>query len=127
MWGRGRKLDYILKGELLCGSIIFFIYIVLKIKNKELELKYVLTWLLGSIIFIILDLFPQALFYFSKIVHIVEPVNALFLILIVSLIIITFSLTVALSRNTNRVKSLVQEIGILRFELENRSADTIKK
>jgi hypothetical protein len=89
------------------------------IKNKKLELKYSLTWISSSLFLIIIALFPNIIIFLSKILHIKEPVNALFLIIIFFLIVIVFTLTIAVSKNSNRVKVLTQELGILKTKTEN--------
>ena len=83
-----------------------------------MELRYALTWILTSFSFIILSVFPGVLRFVSDLLHIKEPVNTLFLSILFFLLVIVFTLTVALSRNANRVKTLVQELGILKMELE---------
>ena len=103
---------------LVIASTLFFIFIFNMIRNKRLELKYALTWLLTSFSFIMLSLFPGLLNFISYILHIKEPVNTLFLSIIFFLLLIVFTLTVALSRNANRVKTLTQELGILKAYVE---------
>lgn len=107
---------------LIVGSTLFFIYIFNMVRTKKLELKYTLTWMITSIAFIILSSIPNALNFISKVLSIKSPMNALFFILIFFIILIIFSLTVALSRNSKRVRVLNQEIAILKLELEKLRA-----
>lgn len=109
---------------LILASTAFFAYIFNMVRIKRLELRYALTWILTSVSFIILSVFPGALKAVSKLLHIKEPVNTLFLSIIFFLIVIVFTLTLALSRNANRVKTLVQEMGILKLEIEKLNKDT---
>lgn len=112
-------MNNILRNILLLTSLLFFVLILNMVIKRKLELKYVLTWLFTSITFVIITLFPNIVYSLSQLLHIINPVNALFLIIIFLLLMIVFTLTVALSRNSNRVKTLVQEVGILRNSLEN--------
>ncbi|GLC29644.1 DUF2304 domain-containing protein [Clostridium omnivorum] len=106
---------------LLIASILFFVFIVKMVLNYKLDLKYSITWIFSSIIFILITIFPNLLSYLSKLLFIREPVNALFLIVIFFLLVIAFSLTLALSKKSNNIKSLVQELGILKLQVEDLS------
>jgi len=106
---------------LILASTFFLCFVIVMVRNKKIELKYTLTWLLAGFTFTILALFPDVLKLISKLLNILEPVNTLFLSIIFFMMLIVFTLTIALSRNANRVKTLTQEIGILKMELEKIS------
>ncbi len=108
---------------MILASVLFLCYIVLMLRNKKIELKYSLIWLLAGICLLITALFPDLLKLLSKLLNIIEPVNTLFLSIIFFMLMIIFTLTIALSRNANRVKTLSQEIGILKMELEQLKKD----
>lgn len=103
---------------MVVASLFFLIFVIIMVRNKKIELKYTLTWLLTGLIFIILALFPGILKYLSVLMNIKEPVNTLFLSIIFLMLLIIFTLTVAISRNANRVKTLAQEIGIIKMKLD---------
>jgi len=111
-------MNSVLQIILIIASSALFIYIFNMVRVKRLELRYALTWILTSFSFIILSVFPKVLKFVSNVLHIKEPVNTLFLSIIFFLIVIIFTLTLALSRNANRVKTLIQEVGIIKLELE---------
>lgn len=111
-------MNSILQIILIIASSALFVYIFNMVRIKRLELRYALTWILTSFSFIILSVFPRVLNFVSQVLHVKEPVNTLFLSIIFFLIIIIFTLTLALSRNANRVKTLIQEVGIIKLELE---------
>lgn len=99
------------------ASVLFFIFIVNMVRTKKLELKYALTWMLTSIAFVVMALFPETLYFMASLLGVELPVNALFLAVIFLLIMIVFTLSVAVSRQGLRIKTLVQEIGMIREEL----------
>lgn len=111
---------------MIVASLLFTGFVTGMIRNRKIELKYTLAWLLAGVSFLVLSLFPGVLVFISKLLHIIEPVNTLFLSIIFFMLLIIFTLTVALSRNANRVKTLTQEIGIMKMELEklNNSRDS---
>ncbi|MCX8131250.1 MAG: DUF2304 domain-containing protein [Clostridia bacterium] len=114
-------MNKVLQVILIISSTLFFVFIFNMVRNKRLELKYALTWMLTSFSFIILSVFPEVLYFVSAVLHIELPVNTLFLSVIFFLLVIVFTLTIALSRNANRVKTLTQEIGILKLKIEKLS------
>lgn len=111
-------MNAVLQIILFSVSVLFCIFILSMIRDKKLELKFALTWLLTGFSFVMLSVFPGIAKIIAKLLHIKEPVNALFLSIIFFLLLIVFTLTIALSRNANRVKSLTQEIGILKLEID---------
>ncbi len=103
---------------MIAASLIFLFYIVMMLRNRKIELKYTLTWLFAGLCLIAVAIFPGLLRLISNLLNIVEPVNTLFLFIIFFLLLILFTLTIAISRNAIRVKTLTQEIGMLKMELD---------
>ncbi len=111
-------LDYRLQIVLLSATLSFLIYIIDMVRNKRLELHYIIIWLFSAIALIVITILPGALHLISQLLHIQEPVNTLFMSLIFFLIMIIFSLTKILSKNFVRVSTLAQELGIVKLEIE---------
>ncbi len=107
---------------MIIASLLFLCYIVLMLHSKKIELKYTLAWLLAGVSLLAAAVFPGILTFISHLLNIVEPVNTLFLSIIFFMLLILFTLTIALSRNANRVKTLTQEIGMIKTELERLAA-----
>ncbi|WP_026884425.1 DUF2304 domain-containing protein [Clostridium akagii] len=103
---------------LLFGSTIFLIFILSMIKKKKLEYKYALTWIITSILFIVLSIFPNLLYDISDLIGIKGPVNTLFLLILFLILNIIFTLSIAVSQSQQKVKILSQEIGIIKLEIE---------
>lgn len=99
-------------------SLLFLCYIIFMLRSRKIELKYTLVWLLAGISLLVIAIFPGLLKLLSKMLNIIEPVNTLFLFIIFFMLLIIFTLTIALSRNATRVKTLTQEIGIIKMEIE---------
>jgi hypothetical protein len=99
------------------GLSMFFL--IKMIRKFQLELKYALLWLvLNSTIFVLAS-YPPLLLNLARLLNIEIPVNALFLFGILISMLIMFSLTVALSRSSHKIKTLSQEVGILKKEVQN--------
>jgi hypothetical protein len=103
---------------LLLVSLLILFIVINMIRRYSLELKYSLLWLGLSLLTLIMVIFPTVLVWISEQLGIKLPSNALFLFGIIAIFLIVFSLTVALSRSSNKVKDLIQEVGILKHKLE---------
>ena len=69
---------------------------------------------------LILTIFPKLLTLLAKVLGIVSPVNMLFFLGFCFSIVIIFTLSIALSNLTDKVKKLAQEIAIIRKDMYER-------
>ncbi len=92
--------------------IFYFLCIFFLLKRKKLSLKYSLMWLFsGTIIFLII-LFPNIFNAIMYKIGIVNASNGLFAICIFLFLIILLMLTSIISNMNNKIKILIQIIGI---------------
>ncbi|WP_411343915.1 DUF2304 domain-containing protein [Paenibacillus sp. WLX1005] len=112
---------------LLIGSLLCFILLINFIRKYRLELKYSMLWFVITIISIVLSVFPTILNGIAGLMGIELPVNALFLLTFLGLIMIILSLTLELSKSTMKIKELSQDVGILKHELEKIKDQLAKK
>ncbi|RGY78903.1 DUF2304 domain-containing protein [Dorea sp. AM58-8] len=92
--------------------ILALCVIINMIRNKRLELRYALAWLIvGGGIFI-LDCFPQLITWMARKLGIASPINMLFFLGFCFSLMIIFVLTVAVSRASIRIKELAQELAL---------------
>ncbi|MHA6483036.1 DUF2304 domain-containing protein [Paenibacillus sp. strain BS8-2] len=102
---------------LFVASLIGLIGITRMISRYKLDLKYALLWIfLGSVV-VLISIFPKIVGMISNLLEIETPVNGLFLLSIILILIILFNLTLALSTSHNKIKNLSQELGIYKQEL----------
>ena len=79
------------------------------IRNKRLELRYALAWLIVGVGIFVLDCFPQLITWMARTLGIASPINMLFFLGFCFSLMIIFVLTVAVSRASIRIKELAQE------------------
>lgn len=106
-------MNSILQGILIFCTFLFCIFILVVTQRKKLSYRYTLLWLCFGIITLICAIFPNIVIRISKIIHIEEPTNALFLIYIFLIIVIIFYISIAFSKLFEKVTTLVQENAIL--------------
>ncbi len=108
-----------LRTTLIIGSVLFFVFIINMVRTRKLELKYALIWIITSLSFIIMSVFPEVVFMVARVLEVEVASNALFLCIIFLLLLMVFALTVAVSRQAGRIKRLVQEMGLLKAEIND--------
>lgn len=107
-------LQFILIGV----TLLFCIFILVVTQKKKLSYKYTLVWLLFGLITLLCAIFPDIVIGISKIIHVAEPTNALFLIYIFLIIVIIFYISMAFSKLFEKVTTLIQENAILAAKVE---------
>lgn len=98
--------------------VIGMVYIVNKIRKKQVELKYSLTWFAVGIVYLLFDLIPQLQTWICGIVGISVPQNMLIFLALGLILVIIFGQTSIISKQSINIKRLVQETGILKAEIE---------
>ena len=115
---------------LIAAVICYFIIILYFLKQRALNLKYTLLWLLAGVVMGLLVIFPELLVRVIHMFGIEDNMNGLFIICIAFILMILMALTSIASRQNMKIRSLVQEIGILDKrirELERTSAGIDEK
>ena len=111
-------INFQLQIILVITSIITFIVIINLIRKYNLELRYSLLWLFFCIVNVILAAFSKIAIMIAGLLSIKEPVNAIFLLSFIFQFFLIFSLTLTISRISNKFTQLVQEVGLLKKEVE---------
>lgn len=112
-----------LRLTLIIALVCYFIVILYFLKQKALNLKYTLLWLVAGFVMGILVVVPELLVRIIHIFGIQDNMNGLFLFAIGFLTMILLSLTSIASRQNRKIRTLTQELAIL----EKRVRDLEKK
>lgn len=98
----------------LCiAVIIYFLLIMIFLKKRTLELKYTLLWLLAGVVMAFFIFSPRTLYYLVRAFGIESAMNGLYVMCIGFIIILLMSLTSIVSRQTNKIRILIQENAML--------------
>ena len=97
---------------ILVVLFISLVAIINLIRKRSLELKYALTWLLlGGALFVVI-MIPGLIQKISSFLGISNPMNMIFFLGFLFSLVVIFSLTMALSRNSIRVRKMAQKIAL---------------
>lgn len=97
--------------------VIYLVLILVFLKNKAIELKYTLLWLLAGFCMAVLVFFPEVLPWFIHLFGITDNMNGLFIICIAFLMMIVMELTSIVSKQSGKIRQLTQSQAILEREL----------
>ncbi len=108
------------KLQIVIAAAILVVFAVLinMIRRKSLELKYALSWMLVLTALFVFACAPWLLNVVSEFLGIYAPVNMIFFLGFCFSLLIIFTLTVALSRLSNSVRTLDQIVALNEKKLE---------
>lgn len=116
-----------LRITLIIAVICYFIIILYFLKQRALNLKYTLLWLLSGAVLGLLVIYPDLLRYIIHLLGIEDNMNGLFIICIAFMLMIMMALTSIASRQNGKIRLLVQEIAILDKRIRELEAEKDKE
>ncbi len=102
-----------LRISLIAAVICYFIVILYFLKQRALNLKYTLLWLVAGFVMGLLVAIPELLVAIIRFFGIQDNMNGLFIFMIGFIILILLSLTSIASRQNGKLRKLTQELAIL--------------
>lgn len=111
-----------LKTRIFIGAIMIaaLIYIIHAIRKKQIDIRHALVWLIAGIVLLFFDIFPSLLIGLAHLLGFELPVNMLFFLALALLTLIIFALTAKVSRMSEQIKTLMQEMAILDERQKNQ-------
>lgn len=102
---------------IIAALVIALLFVIIQIRNRKLDLKYSLTWLFLIIALLILTIFPMILTFFSDLIGFGSQMNMLFVSGFLLTLLIIYTLTRAVSKLMDQVRTLTQKVALLEREL----------
>lgn len=116
-----------LRNTLIIAICCYFVLILIFLKRKSLELKYTLLWIFAGFFMALAIMFPELLVHLTRILGIQSNMNALYVVCIGFVVIILMALTSIVSRQTMKIRALIQEIGMLEKRVRELEDDSQKE
>ena len=101
------------------AAIVTFIFVFSLLRRGVLREKYAVLWLFFSAATLFFALFPSALVWISGTIGVAEPVNLLFFVTVVLLILVSVQLSYELSRHEARIRRLAEEVALAQRQLRD--------
>lgn len=99
---------------LLIVLILAIGFIVSEISKKKIDFKFGIVWIVISLVLILFTIWNGLLIWLTHLVGIVTPINFLYLLAILLLVWIVYSMSKTIALLQEKIKRLSQELAILR-------------
>lgn len=116
-------MSIMLRILLISMSVLSLVYVVWRIRNSKMQIEYALFWIVLAALMIVLSIFPQIVYWITIKMGMISAANVVYLFIIAILLLKVFMMTIELSSLENKVRELVQQLGID----EKERADERKK
>ena len=97
---------------IIVSMLLALIYIISNIRRQKINFRYGIGWMLVAVLIMLLAIWPQILDLISYALGIEVPVNMLFFMGFILLVIVVFFLSRSVSDLSEKVKQLSQELAI---------------
>jgi len=101
----------------ILAALLLLIIVIRGIRSGHLQLKHSLLWLFLGGINLLFALFPRVTLYFTNLMGIELPVNAMFLTSIVVAYLLILQLSINSSTNELKKRKIAQKVTILEEEV----------
>jgi hypothetical protein len=105
---------------LVISSLIMFFFIIKKIRKSKIRIDESIFWIISSLLFLGMAIFPGIIIALSKLVGIESPVNLVFLIVVGIVFLKSFFTSIHLSAQLEKHAQLTQYVALLEKELHER-------
>lgn len=105
---------------LLIGAVFMLLYVARGIKKTKFKAQETFYWLLLSVVFVLLSIFPGVVEWFSVKLGVATPVNLIFLVVIFLLIVKIFTMDRKLAKTEHQLTEMTQKIAIDNVRAETK-------
>ena len=118
-------LDFIFNNRLAIVSVfcslLLLWFIIHNVKKQRIKEAYSLIWVVMGVAFLIISLWPNLMWSLAYMIGIYYGPGMIFLILIILILLILIQYSIVISKHTDRIKILTQEIALLKTECEEKN------
>lgn len=105
-------MSVVMRVLLIAGSLLTMWFMLRAIRSSEAQIEDSVFWIAFSALLLLMSLFPQIVFWVSRLLGIQSPTNMVFLLVIFVLVVRVFTLTTRISRLDESVKRLAEELAL---------------
>jgi hypothetical protein len=112
------------KAIILISALVLSFLVLELVRRRRLREEYSWLWLLTAIVYLLVAMYPKLSVWIAQLIGTNSPPVALTFIGLLFVILILIQFSVRLSRLTNQMKELTQEIAILDSD-QNKSIEPV--
>lgn len=105
---------------LILGSFVTLQFFIRGIRKNRLKIDHSIFWTVFGLVLLVLACVPNVFFWISRVLGFQSPSNLVYIIVVFLLVLKLFTTTVRLSKLSEQVASLTQELAIYRLETEEQ-------
>ena len=110
----------------LIGSVFTLTLHFELLRRRRLREKYAVFWVIVAMVTLVIALFPQTLIAAADVVGVAVPANLLFFGASMLLLGVSIHQSYEMGRLEDRTRTLAEEIGLLRLEIELERQDPVE-
>lgn len=103
------RIEMIILAVAIAGRVFYSIY------KKRLGVQYSIPWFLMALALLTVALFPAIVFWLCGVLAIETPVNLIYLLGILALLLLAFSQAKRISKQSEQIKSIIQTVSIEKY------------
>ncbi|GAA3212788.1 DUF2304 domain-containing protein [Oerskovia jenensis] len=108
----------------VAACIALVVLLLVLLRTRRLREKYAAIWLLVALGVCVLGAFPSAVAELAQLVGVETPSNLLFALAMIVLLVVCVQLSVEVTALEEETRTLVEEVAILRFDVDRITAAT---
>lgn len=93
--------------------------IVFLMRSRRIREKYAAAWILLAVAVVVVGVFPDVLATVARFLGVQTPINLLFLVGVVILLVVSVQFSVEISKLEEETRTLAEEVALLRRDLED--------
>ena len=102
----------------IVGNFFLLFFLIDLVRRKKIKDHYSILWFLIFFIFLIFSFSPRLVLWIASFLSIEYPPSGLFLILIISLFLLSIHFSIVLSGMDEKQKKLSQNLGLMDIEIK---------
>ncbi len=108
----------------LVGSVLTLAFMFELLRRRRLREKYAALWIGVAVVVIVCGAFPQILYWAADLVGITTPINLLFFLSLLVLLVVCVQLSAEISSLEHEAQTLAEETALLRLRMERLEGRT---
>lgn len=100
-------------------ALLILVTVVLLVGSYVLPEKYALFWMLAGLVTLVFALFPGLLSWFAALIGVADPLNLLFVVSFIFLLLIVMQLSLDLAKTRKQLREVIQKITLDKLTSDN--------
>lgn len=97
---------------LISGSLLTLLYMLIRVRIARMQIKDSIFWIFFLLILLIFSIFPSIATWFSKLLQFQSPINFILLLVVFTIIIQLFFISMKLGKTNADLRALTQRLAI---------------